>query len=117
MAPILTFTAEELWQFLPEKPYPTVQVADWPVVTPQWEDRELGERWETLLRVRGEVTPVLERYRREKLIGGSLEAVVELWADDSLYPLLDRYREQLDTILIVPGYRSTGDWRRRRRRR
>lgn len=101
MAPILTFTAEELWQFLPEKPYPTVQVADWPVVTPQWEDRELGERWETLLRVRGEVTPVLERYRREKLIGGSLEAVVELWADDSLYPLLDRYREQLDTILIV----------------
>lgn len=101
MAPILTFTAEEIWQFYAEKPYPTVQVADWPKPTSQWADAGLGKRWETLLGVREEVVRVLERYRREKMIGGSLEAGVELWADDSIYSLLADYRDQLADLFIV----------------
>ncbi len=101
MAPILTFTAEEIWQLLGEKSCPTVQVADWPATNPQWADEELGNRWEILFKAREEVTRVLEYYRKEKLIGGSLEACIDLWADDSIYPLLADYRDQLACIFIV----------------
>ncbi len=101
MAPILTFTAEEIWQFLGEKPCPTVQVANWPRPRPEWADEKLGERWDALLQVREEVTRVLERCRQDKIIGGSLEAGIGLWAGDPVYSLLDRYRDQLTSIFIV----------------
>ncbi|HHX86572.1 MAG TPA: class I tRNA ligase family protein, partial [Firmicutes bacterium] len=103
MAPILTFTAEEIWQFLPKRAYPTVQIADWPEPTAQWADTELGKRWEVLLKVREEVTWVLEQYRQKKLIGGSLEASVDLWVEESFYQSLADYEDQLATIFIVSG--------------
>ncbi len=101
MAPVLTFTAEELWQQLPGEREPSVQLASWPEVDPHWDDPELGRCWDELLAVRDEVTRILEEARREKLIGGSLEAALILWADGETYRLLHHYREQLAEIFIV----------------
>ena len=101
MAPVLTFTAEEIWQQLPGERPPSVQLADWPESEKEWDDPALEQRWDKLLEVRDEVTLVLEETRREKLIGGSLEAAVVLWADNDLYRLLDDSRDRLEEIFIV----------------
>jgi len=45
----------------------------------------------------------LEVARREKLIGSGLEAVVTIHAPESLYPLLERYRDDLRFLMIVSG--------------
>ena len=57
--------------------------------------------WEILLSVRNEVLKALEGARAEKRIGGGLEAQVRLSAPDSIYPVLDRYRDQLRYLFIV----------------
>ena len=101
MAPILTFTAEELWQQLPGERRPSVQLADWPEAEQAWDDPELGRRWEQLLAVRDEVARVLEEARRDKLIGSSLGANLTLWAENDLYRLLHSYRGDLSGIFIV----------------
>ncbi len=101
MAPILTFTAEEVWQKLPGSRKQSVQLADWPEPDKRWSDRDLGNRWQTLLEVREEVTRVLEQARKEKVIGGSLEAQVSIWAEEDLYDRLIPYEEMLADIFIV----------------
>lgn len=101
MAPILTFTADELWPLLPGKRPASVQACDWPVPAPRWNDRDLGCRWEILLEVREEVTRALEQARQEKIIGGSLEASVSLWVGSDLYPLLQEYHRFLPALFIV----------------
>ncbi len=108
-APILTFTAEELWRYLPGERPISVQLADWPEVRPEWVDPELGERWERLLKVREEVTRVLEQARQEKRIGGSLEASLALWADGELYRFLESHRAMLPGLFIVSGVKLHQD--------
>lgn len=103
MAPVLTFTAEEIWKQLPGQRPPTVQMADWPVADAAWADAALAQRWSTLLELREEVNRFLEQARRDRKIGGSLEARVSLWADEQLYRKLEAYREQLPALLIVSG--------------
>ncbi|HUW65709.1 MAG TPA: isoleucine--tRNA ligase [Spirochaetia bacterium] len=102
LAPILTFTAEEIWGYLPKTGRPvSVQLAGMPEVCTDYFDPALEERWDALMQVRGAVTPELERLRREKVIGNSLEAAVELWADGDLLALLRSAADQLPTIFIV----------------
>ncbi len=101
IAPILTFTAEEIWQHLPGQEKVSVQLADWPEPNPQWDREELGRSWQTLLEVHEEVTWVLEQARRDKVIGGSLEASVTIWADGETYEQLSEYADYLATPFIV----------------
>ena len=101
MSPILTFTAEELWQHLPARDRQSVQLADWPEPDPAWKDGELERRWQTILEVREEVTWALEQARKDKIIGGSLEGSVTVWAEGSIYEQLQYFREQLPQLFIV----------------
>jgi isoleucyl-tRNA synthetase len=76
-APVLVFTAEEVWGTR----YPdggSVHLLEWPAIDAGWRDDALGSRWEALRNLRSNITGVLERARREKLIGSSLEAIPEL---------------------------------------
>ena len=57
--------------------------------------------WQTLLSVRDEALKALEAARAEKRIGGSLEAQIHLAAPESIYPVLERYRDQLRYLFIV----------------
>ncbi|MBD0315458.1 MAG: isoleucine--tRNA ligase [Nitrospiraceae bacterium] len=106
MAPILSFTAEEIWRVLAAQvpgglPYASVHLAPFPEPEPGWLDTKLGQRWEKLLAYRSQVQGVLEESRRDKVIGSSLEAHVELIADIGTYDFLKRYVADLGTLFIV----------------
>ncbi|MBD2561825.1 MULTISPECIES: isoleucine--tRNA ligase [Nostoc] len=75
IAPVLSHTAEDIWQYLPYKtPYKSVFESGWVQVEEKWRNPELAEFWETLRQLRTDVNKVLEQARIEKLIGSSLEA-------------------------------------------
>ena len=106
MAPILSFTADEIWRVLAAQvpgglPHASVHLAPFPEVDPVWLDTELGQRWDKLLTYRSQVQGVLEGSRRDKVIGSSLEAHVHLIADSGTYEFLKRYQADLGTIFIV----------------
>jgi isoleucyl-tRNA synthetase len=105
MAPILAFTAEEIWNYMPgsKEKEPSVHLASLPQVTDAWEDQELAKKWKRILDVRGDVTKALEEARVKKLIGHSLDAVVTVYTDNDLYELLHPYENELSTIFIVSG--------------
>ncbi len=106
MAPVLSFTAEEIWRTLATQPggnqgVRSVHLSTFPEVQPQWQDAALAQRWERLLGYRTQVQGVLEGSRRDKVIGSSLEASVELRADVDSYEFLQPYHKDLTTLFIV----------------
>ena len=110
LAPVMSFTAEEVWQYLPATKSRAQSVhlehfpapADITGALPEGFDVAGMERdWEVLLSVRNEALKALEAARAEKRIGGSLEAQVRLSAPESIYPVLERYRDQLRYLFIV----------------
>ncbi|AUB34521.1 IARS, isoleucyl-tRNA synthetase [Nostoc flagelliforme CCNUN1] len=75
IAPVLSHTAEDIWQYLPYKtPYKSVFEAGWVQVDQEWRNPELAEFWSALRQLRTDVNKVLEQARIEKMIGSSLEA-------------------------------------------
>ncbi|QJW45968.1 isoleucine--tRNA ligase [bacterium BFN5] len=103
VAPVLTFSSEEVWQYMPKEPgmQESVQLAAWPAAHPEYLDSKLESKWNQILTVRGEITKALETARRNKVIGHSLDATVQVYADHAEYELLDSIRDDLATILIV----------------
>jgi isoleucyl-tRNA synthetase len=106
MAPVLSFTAEEIWQTMPgackkSLHASSVHLAAFPEVESQWTNEGLVQRWGQLLEVRVAVQGELERQRRDKVIGAPLEACVELEANPDKYKLLKQYEEDLPTLFIV----------------
>ena len=101
LAPILAFTADEIWEALPGTRAASVHLAEFPEVEARAEDKELLGRWERLLEIRSIVQKALEEKRNEKVIGASLEAKVTLRATGETLDLLKRYEEQLPAIFIV----------------
>jgi isoleucyl-tRNA synthetase len=105
IAPMLAFTADEIWKHLP-------RVAGEPdsvhlAVFPQtgecraFPDEALDARWMHLRQTRTEVLKALEQARAEKRISGSLEARVVLFADNTLRELLEQYAAWLPGLFIV----------------
>jgi len=106
MAPVLSFTAEEIWRTLAAQrggrlEVSSVHLSTFPEVQPQWQDAALAQRWERLLNYRTQVQGILEGSRRDKVIGSSLEAIVELQADADTYEFLQSYQKDLTTLFIV----------------
>jgi isoleucyl-tRNA synthetase len=101
MAPVLSFTAEEIWSFLPGKREESVHLASFPRFEFSLIDAALETKYERLLVVRSDVAKVLEQARTEKTIGHSLDARVELSADGDLISLLRREKDQLASMFIV----------------
>ncbi len=107
-APVLAFTCEEAWSHMrrlpgdPDSvhlalaPEPEELTAGLPE-----EHARLSADWDRLMEVREVVLKALEEARNAKLIGAPLEAKVLLEAGDDLYPLLERYRQELPSIFIT----------------
>jgi len=110
MAPVLSFTAEEIWRSLAAQmgdalAVPSVHLSQFPDTCPQWQDAALAQRWERLLSLREQVQGVLEAHRRDKVIGSSLEAAVDLQGTPEELGFLRAYEGDLPTILIVSQVR------------
>jgi len=78
MAPILSFTAEEVWLRMPHGLWPSVHMESFPEVDSNLKDEKLSARWLKILAVRNEVLRVLEAARRDRVIGHPLDARVRL---------------------------------------
>jgi isoleucyl-tRNA synthetase len=79
MAPILSFTAEEVWEYLPGHRPESVFLSRFPAPEDQWEDSELDRRFLELLKVRDVATKALEEMRQDKKIGNALEAELKIY--------------------------------------
>ncbi|PVZ70435.1 isoleucine--tRNA ligase [Pelagibaculum spongiae] len=103
MAPILSFTAEEIWSFIPGEREETVFVAefyDQLARLPEGEAMD-ADYWDQILHIRSAVNKLLENARKENVIGGSLEADLTLYADDKLQAALSQLGEELRFIFIT----------------
>src|SRR5207244_10793698 len=104
MAPLMTFTAEEAWKYLPGTHAESVHLERFPEVPLEWLDDTLKREWDRLLEVRREVARALELARARKLIGSGLEASVRIAsAPEDLPALPAAKRARLATLFIVPG--------------
>ncbi len=103
LSPVLTFTTEEIWEYMPKlKGMPeSVQMASWPEPHPEYLNEELAAKWDAILDLRSEITKALENARRTKLIGHSLDAAVEIFADGDAFRSLEAISADLAQILIV----------------
>jgi isoleucyl-tRNA synthetase len=102
MAPVLSFTADEIWQYMDEKGRAQNVHADcFRPINDAYRDPELEKVWEQIIAVRKEVTRILEIARKEKRIGHSLDASVRLGVTNQLNEMLKGYKDQLKYIFIV----------------
>lgn len=99
MAPVLSFTAEEVFEHMPGRVAESVFFLEFRQDLPR--DEKLFARWERLFEVRSSVTKALEDARRADRIGHSLDARVRLYATGSLGSLLREYMHELPAIFIV----------------
>ncbi len=110
LAPVMSFTAEEVWQHLPAAsgradsvhlehfPAPEDLTGELPA---GFDATGLKKDWEALLAARDQALKALEAARNEKRIGSGLEAQILFAAPESMYPVLERYRDQLRYLFIV----------------
>ncbi|MGB3190226.1 MAG: isoleucine--tRNA ligase [Limnoraphis sp.] len=93
ISPVLCHMAEDIWQNLPySTPYLSVFESGWVKLEENWKQPELAKFWQKLREIRAEVNQVMEKARKEKMIGSSLEAKVLLYVAD------EKLREQLDEM-------------------
>ena len=93
-APVLVFTAEEVWQTRFPDEAASVHLLEWPELPPQPGDAMLATNWADLRALRGQVTEAIEPLRREKIVRSSLEAEVTV-------PTLPLSAAELAEIFIV----------------
>lgn len=102
-APILSFTAQETWELLPGKRDKYVFTAEWfeGLKTLEENGQFNNEFWMDVKTIRDEVNKQLENARNEKAIGSSLQAVVEIYADDKYKAILEKLEDELRFVMIV----------------
>lgn len=103
IAPVLSFTMEEVWQFMkkPASMPESVFMMPWPECKEEYIDEALESKWDNFIEIRSEITRVLEGARRAKTIGHSLDAKVELHATGEALAVLRSVEGDLATLLIV----------------
>jgi isoleucyl-tRNA synthetase len=103
IAPILSFTADELWRHLPGAREESVHMAVFPsrAALDALADPELVDRWSRLITLRERVLAEIEPLRKEKRIGSSLQARVVLSATDRDLAFLEGYARDLPMLFIV----------------
>ena len=106
IAPILSFTAEEIWETLPEvlKDKESVLLTDWYKENDEYLNLEIENKWVEIIKVRKEANKSLEKARqgKDRIIGNSLDAKVMLHSTDAeIQKFLVENREKLELALIV----------------
>lgn len=100
VAPILSFTAEEIWQYIPGNKSTSVFTETWYNSWPKIEAIDMDD-WEQLHLIRDEVNKALEEKRQQGDIGSALVAEVKLYAEANVLPKLTRLGEELRFLLIT----------------
>ena len=102
LAPILSFTADEIWQFIPGERSESVFFEDWYELDINENDAASRQtKWEAIVSIRDEVNKELEKLRVDKVIGGSLDAEVDLYCDEKVKTQLEFLGDELRFVLIT----------------
>jgi isoleucyl-tRNA synthetase len=107
LAPVLTFTMEEIWAAMPAyagKPA-SIHLTRFPEVDEACLNPDLAERWKTLIAVKGEISKAIEIARKNKTLGHSLDATVTVCPPEKLRSLVETHLEDLRALLIVSQVR------------
>lgn len=109
IAPILSFTAHEIWEYLPGEHSGTVFVAEWYSLPAMSDvDEAINRRdWQTILEVREAVNKVIEDQRDQGKLKGSLEAEVAVSADEKIYKSLSKLEDELRFVMITSSAKLT----------
>jgi isoleucyl-tRNA synthetase len=100
VAPIIPFTADEIYEAMPGAKEPTVHVTDFPIIEPPLSDAEVMA-FDRLIELREAVNKVLEVARNAKLIGKSLEADITLYTDVPEEDIFGKLDVDLAKLFIV----------------
>lgn len=103
IAPILSFTAEEVWQYLPGEREDSVFLSEWYLDLPRLADNsEMNDKfWRQILAVRDVVNKGLELARNGGMLGSGLEAEVTLFCAPDLLQVLAKLKDELRFVLIT----------------
>ncbi|MDD5006114.1 MAG: isoleucine--tRNA ligase [Candidatus Omnitrophica bacterium] len=105
IAPILSFTAEEIWLNMPkrkeEQNTKSVHLLDWPKQIKEYHNAALAEESKKIYDLRDSILKRLEEERSKGKIGSSLEAKLILSLDDNLYHVFNKYAQDLPFLFIV----------------
>jgi isoleucyl-tRNA synthetase len=103
IAPILSFTGDEIWKSIPGERVESVFLSNFSESEAEYkESAELNDAfWSKLMAVKTAVNKELEAKRAEKSVGSSLSAEVELFCDDETAEILNRLGDELRFVLIV----------------
>ena len=110
LAPIISFTANEIWQFMPHdasRNAENVILNDYPSLTGVKVDNGFAAKWEKLHNLRDDVKKAIENARNQKIIGASLDSEVELFANGETLDFLKENESVLPEILIVSSVKIT----------
>ena len=105
VAPLIAFTAEEIWQVMPHTAADvkeSVFLNDMPSYSEALAFADIRAKWDKLFEYRDDVMKALEIARAEKLIGKSLDAKVTIYTENSeIFSLLESFKSDLSTVYIV----------------
>ena len=99
LAPILPYTSEEVYQYLPNKKKDSIHLENNPKPVIYENSEELETMWNKFFKVKDDVYKVLENARNEKVIGKSLEAIVYIHIDDEEFK--EYFKDNMAQLLIV----------------
>ncbi|WP_332690086.1 isoleucine--tRNA ligase [Halalkalibacter lacteus] len=102
VSPILSHTADEVWENIPAAEEASVQLTDMPEVKTFGDVEGLKEKWNHFMVVRDDVLKALEQARNEKKIGKSLTAAITLYSSGDVRELLTAI-PKLEKLFIVSG--------------
>jgi len=105
LAPVLAFTAEEIWDHMPgfTGKEESVHLSSMPVVDPALLSKDLETKWERVIALRQEVSKEMELARREKTIGHPLDAKITLFSEGDTLDFLRQIGPMLEDIFICSG--------------
>jgi len=105
MAPILSFTSEEAWEFVPQfqGKEKSIHLHLFPEIEKHYLDAVDHNKWENILQLRDKILKEIEEARNAKVIGDSLEADIRLELPEDLYKLVKENQELYKEICVVSG--------------
>ncbi|MCU7798629.1 MAG: isoleucine--tRNA ligase [gamma proteobacterium symbiont of Lucinoma myriamae] len=101
IAPILSFTAEELWAFIPGEHPESVFFETWYAFPPEVLDEMDDDYWQQVLKVRVACSKEMEKLRVDKTIGSSLDVEIDLYCDAQMKSVLSKLGDELRFVLIT----------------
>ncbi len=108
MAPILPYTADEVWKFIPGTELPSVQMSEFPAIRTAYYNDTLESKWNRFIDIRDEALKALEEARQGKVIGNSLSAALHLYPTAETREVLSQLSE-LDQLFIVSAVYVHGE--------